>query len=223
MMIYPKNTLDLGAADPLAGGDVVSALLTRGHNLQSAWKAYDAALTSVAKLLQGRADAQFSGLAAAAMAHAVSQLGVVETAPGDNAGPEIEAYLASIGLEAGYAWRAAFVHWCFGRAAEAAVVQNPFPRTAGCLEAWNMTPPARRISRARAILNPELVRPGLIFVVDLGAGAGHAGFVRRVAGGALTTIECALDPRGGDGAFGVFELTRRNVMDRTLKGFLDFG
>jgi len=221
-MIYPKNTLELGGADPAAAADVVSALLTRGHNLQAAWKAYDAALTSVARLLQGRAETQALGLSAAAVEYAVSQLGVVEQAAGDNAGPEIEAYLASVGLEAGYAWRAAFVHWCFGQAADAAAVRNPFPRTAGCLEAWSMTPPARRISRARAILNPELVRPGLVFVVDLGAGAGHVGFVRCVAGVALTTIECALDPRGG-GAFGVFELTRRSVMDRTLKGFLDFG
>jgi hypothetical protein len=223
MMIYPKTTLELGGADSLAAADVVSALLARGHNLQAAWKAYDTAVTSVAKLLQGRPDAQAPGLPVAAMAHAVSQLGVAETAAGDNVGPEIEAYLASVGLEAGYAWRAAFVHWCFGQAADAAMVRNPFPRTAGSLDAWNMTPAPRRISRAKAILNPELVRPGLVFVVDLGAGAGHAGFVRRVMGGALTTIECALDPRGGDGAFGVFELTRRTVMDRTLKGFLDFG
>jgi hypothetical protein len=45
----------------------------------------------------------------------LSQLGVCE-ATGHNDGREVEKYLRSVGLGKGYAWCAAFVHWCFDSA-----------------------------------------------------------------------------------------------------------
>lgn len=41
----------------------------------------------------------------------LSQVGVKE-ATGNNDGPEVEKYLRSTGLGKGFAWCAAFVHWC---------------------------------------------------------------------------------------------------------------
>jgi len=49
-----------------------------------------------------------------------SQVGVRETG-GANRGPHIEMYLASVDLDSGYAWCAAFVSWCYQNAG----VQTP--------------------------------------------------------------------------------------------------
>ena len=43
---------------------------------------------------------------------ALAQVGVMESG-GNNAGPEVEGYLASTGFAKGAPWCAAFVHWCF--------------------------------------------------------------------------------------------------------------
>lgn len=45
----------------------------------------------------------------------ISQVGVRE-ATGRNDGKEVEMYLASVGFGKGYAWCAAFVHWCLDSA-----------------------------------------------------------------------------------------------------------
>lgn len=45
----------------------------------------------------------------------LSQIGIREKT-GHNDGPQVEAYLKSVGLGKGYAWCAAFVHWCLVQA-----------------------------------------------------------------------------------------------------------
>jgi hypothetical protein len=56
-----------------------------------------------------------------------SQLGVRERT-GNNDGKDVEKYLKSVGLGKGYAWCAAFVHWCLAEAG----VKNP-------ITAWSPT------------------------------------------------------------------------------------
>jgi peptidoglycan hydrolase-like protein with peptidoglycan-binding domain len=65
---------------------------------------------------------------------AVSQVGVMEVPPGSNKGPEVNAYLASTGLDPGYFWCAAFVYWCFNEASKNIGFTNPLYKTAVCLE-----------------------------------------------------------------------------------------
>lgn len=62
---------------------------------------------------------------AAFLAAAQSQMGVRE-ATGNNDGPQVEAYLKSVGLKAGDPWCAAFIYWC-GK--QALGVRNPLPRS----------------------------------------------------------------------------------------------
>ncbi|WP_221895449.1 hypothetical protein [Bathymodiolus japonicus methanotrophic gill symbiont] len=54
---------------------------------------------------------------------------------GSNKGERIEQYLASTGLDGGYAWCAAFIHFCFQEAAKE--LDNPCIKTAGVLNHWN--------------------------------------------------------------------------------------
>lgn len=171
-----------------------------------------------------------SGAAGTALGIAVSQIGVMEVPLGSNRGPMVDEYQIATGLtlptghQPGFFWCMAFVFWCFKQAAGPGTTPA-FPRTAGCLDAWNKVKansPQRIITRARAMADPSLVRPGLVFILDHGGGLGHTGFVRQSVGGALKTVEGNTNPTGSSNGLGVFELNRRKVMDPTLKGFLDF-
>lgn len=166
-----------------------------------------------------------AGIAGAALTVAASQIGVREVPPGSNAGPAVEGYLASVGLDAGAFWCMAFVFWCFQRAAAERGVANPFPRTGGCLDAWRRVArqaPAAIVTREQALAEPSRVRPGAVFILDHGGGLGHTGFVSSVIGVALETIEGNSNDDGSRNGVGVFRLNRRSVTADTLKGFIDF-
>lgn len=171
-----------------------------------------------------------SGIAGAALGIAVSQIGVMEVPLGSNRGPVVDQYQIVTGLslpsghQPGFFWCMCFVFWCFKQAVGPGTTPA-FPKTAGCLDAWNKVKansPQRIITRAKAMADPSLVKPGMVFILDHGGGAGHTGFVRQSVGGALKTVEGNTNPTGSSNGLGVFELNRRKVMDPTLKGFLDF-
>jgi len=111
-----------------------------------------------------------ASLQQAAVAIAVSQLGVRESG-GNNRGPQVEQYLASVGLDPGFSWCAAFVFWCFRQASQQLGLVNPCPRTAGAVRLWTLTEPICR----------DLVpAPGSIYVLDHGGGKGHAGIIESI-------------------------------------------
>lgn len=160
-------------------------------------------------------------VSALALEIAISQVGVMEQPLGSDRGPQVDLYLASVELGPGYFWCMAFVHWCFREAAGALGVENPFPCTANCLEAWRRTDPRRRLGRDAALDDPSLVRPGMVFILDKGSGSGHTGFVKETSDLMLTTVEGNTNPKGGGRGIGVFELSRRRISDPDLVGFLD--
>lgn len=147
---------------------------------------------------------------------------VREVPRNSNRGPEVEAYLRSVGVGPGHAWCCAFVYWCLDEAARALGRANPMVRTAGCLTHWQEAPSrgARRIFKRRAVDDPALIEPGMIFIMDYGGGLGHTGFVERRAGGLLNTLEGNTDASRSREGGGVYRLTRK-VMDIN-KGFLDY-
>ncbi|MBE7174701.1 MAG: CHAP domain-containing protein [Williamsia sp.] len=169
-----------------------------------------------------------TGEAAAALGVAISQIGVLEQPLGSNRGPMVDDYQRVAGLTLppgnapGFFWCMAFVYWCFHKAGNG---QTSFPRTAGCLDAWNRVKKSstrRILTRSDALTNPSAVKPGMVFILDHGGGAGHTGFVHQSAGGALKTVEGNTNPTGSSNGLGVFELNRRKIIDPSLKGFLDF-
>lgn len=147
---------------------------------------------------------------------------VREVPRNSNRGPRVEAYLRSTGTPPGHAWCCAFIHWCFEEAADAAGRDNPMVKTAGCLDHWRRAPArgARRIPKQEAVANPDLVRPGMIFIVDHGRGLGHTGLVEKVAGGMMTTIEGNTDASKTREGGGVYRLSRKLV--EINKGFIDY-
>jgi hypothetical protein len=120
----------------------------------------------------------------------------------------------------------AFVYWSFQTASRSLGDANPLPKSAGCLDHWNRAARvagARRIPRAEAYADAALIKPGLVFILDLGAGHGHTGIVERaMEGGRLVTIEGNTNNDGSRTGVGVFRLQRRKLSDKSLKGFVDY-
>lgn len=148
---------------------------------------------------------------------------VREVPRNSNRGPEVDVYLKRAGVAPGLSWCCAFVYWCFDEAANAAGVPNPMVRTAGCLDHWNKAPRqgARRILAAQAVRDPQLVRSGMVFIMDHGGGLGHTGLVEKVEGGLMSTIEGNTDASRTREGGGVYRLTRKLV--EINKGFIDYG
>ncbi len=154
-----------------------------------------------------------------------SQIGVLEDPPGSNRGAQVEEYQRSVGIPPGEPWCAAFVYWCFRRAAEQLGIANPVLRTGGVLDHWNRAyeEGIRRVTREQAMEDPSLALPGFIFIIDTGApgGAGHTGLVEKVDGGMLVTIEGNTNEGGGREGIGVFRRSKRKILDIN-KGFIDY-
>lgn len=167
-----------------------------------------------------------SGLAAAALAVARGEVGVREQPPGSNRGPEVDLYLSAVGAGLlGQPWCMAFVYWCFSQAARRLGVDNPAPRTAGVIASWNEArdvAAARIVTAAEARRDPAGVTPGMVFYIDTGGGAGHAGFVADVIDGRLVTIEGNTNDGGSREGIGVFLRSRRRIEAINL-GFVAFG
>jgi hypothetical protein len=152
-----------------------------------------------------------------ALAIAVGELGRMEVPPGSNGGPDVEKYLASVGLGGGYAWCAAFVYWCASQTGPHAL-----PRTGGVQKMWRdglaAGLPALRTSEALA--EPSRIAPGMVFFIAHGGGTGHTGFVEGMhPDGRLITIEGNTNDGGSREGIGVFRLQRRTIASINL-GFL---
>lgn len=147
---------------------------------------------------------------------------VREVPPGSNKGPDVEAYLRSVGLGGGFSWCAAFVYWCFDKAAQDLGRANPAFKTGGCLAHWNGAPGkgARRVLTSKAQADPALLQPGMIFIMDHGGGLGHTGLVESISGGMITTLEGNANTGGSREGVGVFRLTRK--INSINKGFIDY-
>lgn len=141
---------------------------------------------------------------------AISQIGVQEHPKGSNSGPEVNQYLKSVGLSPGYSWCMAFCYWCYKRASEITGIETHILETGGVLAQWN----ARKNSNQ--ILTPI---PGCIFILDYGKGLGHTGFVERVEGEIMYTIE---GNSNDDGSREGYEVVRHKRQIKSAKGFLLF-
>ncbi len=168
-----------------------------------------------------------SGYLVAVIEKAASQVGVREEPKNSNSGPQVNAYLRRAGVPlslpaAQKPWCCAFTYWCFDEVARERQRENPMLKTAGCLTHWNRAQErgAVRIGGARAAANPALVTPGMVFVIDAGGGRGHTGFVERVEGGVIHTIEGNTDASQTREGGGVYQL-RRKIADIN-KGFIDY-
>ena len=168
-----------------------------------------------------------SSLVSAAVDFAATQVGVLEHPLGSNRGPEVDQYLRAVGLNPvgqSFAWCVAFTHFCYLKAAESLGRDNPHIKTAGVLDHWNQAgrkPGVLRITKTDAISDPGLVKPGSLFIIDLGGGLGHSGMVVETNSGRMITIEGNTNDGGSRNGIGVFKRDARKI-NQINKGFIDY-
>jgi hypothetical protein len=148
-----------------------------------------------------------------------TQVGIMESPEGSNSGPEVDAYLQSVGLGPGFYWCAAFVYWCFAKASVKLGRPNPVFKTAGCMNHWLKTK-GKKIDASDAVENPLLLKPGQIFIINHGRGSGHTGILEKIEGGFLHTIEGNSNPAGSANGIGVFRLERK--IAKINQGFIEY-
>jgi len=168
-----------------------------------------------------------SSLVSEAIKFAETQVGVRERPLGSNRGPEVDRYLRAVGLDPvnhSFAWCVAFTHFCYQTAAQALGIENPHIKTAGVLDHWNRAgrkAGVTRITKNAAVDDPALVKPGCLFVIDLGGQLGHSGMVIDTANGRMTTIEGNTNDNGSRNGIGVFQRQARKI-NQINKGFIDY-
>src|SRR5690554_619440 len=126
-----------------------------------------------------------------------SQVGVRE-ATGANDGPEVEAYLATTNLDAGYAWCGSFISWVFEQAGFAQ------PNTP-----WT---PALFPNRCTIWPNQgKTPQPSDVFGLYIAhlKRIGHAGFVEDWGEHFVVTVEGNTNPAGNHDGDGVYRRRRR--------------
>jgi hypothetical protein len=249
-MDYPGRLIKIGEADAavvqalraqlrlMMGGDSDPAA-----RLDPQGTVFDAGMKRVVKLFQARhvdsagrplkQDGEIGALtwgaifgteSVPASAAGEEEKKVREVPMNSNRGPEVEKYLARVGVPPGLPWCCAFVYYCFDEASKTlGRTGNPMVRTAGCLDHWNkaVAKGATRIPAAAATADPTRLAPGMIFIMDHGRGAGHTGLVESVSAGILATIEGNTDASRTREGGGVYRLARK--VGEINKGFIDYG
>lgn len=150
---------------------------------------------------------------------AIGQLGVEEVPKGSNKGAAVEEYLHSVGLDGGYAWCQAFVHWCYEQAAKQLGLPCPVVKTAGVLDCWNRTDVGIKHVLNDCVHHPDIIKPGAQFIMNFGHGKGHTGIVERVEGLILHTIEGNSNNDGSREGYAVVR-HKRSLGDIKIKGLI---
>lgn len=142
---------------------------------------------------------------------ALAQEGVSEEPKNSNSGPVVNQYLKAVGLGKGFPWCMAFVYWCVGKAADMLEVKNPLLKTGGVMLQWNNTKLRKLPKTSKGI------KPGDIFIMEFGHGTGHTGFVEKIVGNVVYTIE---GNTNDDGSREGYEVARRERPLSSFKGFI---
>jgi hypothetical protein len=142
---------------------------------------------------------------------AISQLGVEENPRGSNWGAEIKEYLNSVGINFQASWCMAFVYWCVRECCAVTGEPNILVQTGGVLHQWN------NIDDRYKLTGADLAQAGDIFIMDLGKGLGHTGFVEGVEGNTLHTIEGNTNDTGSREGY---EVCRRTRKKSAIKGLI---
>lgn len=109
--------------------------------------------------------------------------GVREEPPGSNRGPLVDRYLPSWTLtNPGPAWCAFFACWVLRQA----LGKIPTGSVRGGVHALKKDAENRGLYRDKGAYDPA---PGDVFVMDMGRGTGHVGFVIGYSGELIETIE----------------------------------
>lgn len=150
---------------------------------------------------------------------AISQLGKEEVPRGSNWGEDVQKYLKSVGITFPASWCMAFVYWCVEEAklrvkmSGGAGQRNPLVKTGGVMKQWNEV----EMQFGQPKCKSTKPKPGDVFIMDFGKGLGHTGFVEKVEGDMIHTIEGNTNDTGSREGY---EVCRRVRPIKSMKGFI---
>jgi len=152
-----------------------------------------------------------SNLSQKALDLAVTQLGVEENPKGSNDGVQIKEYLKSVGILVPAPWCMSFVYWCFNQSAKSMGIRNPLIKTGGVMRQW----------KGASILYTakKPYQAGDVFILNLGKGLGHTGFIESIEGDVAVTIEGNTNDEGSREGY---EVARRRRKIASFSGVLRF-
>lgn len=143
---------------------------------------------------------------------AIQEIGNEEIPRGSNWGHHVQKYLKDVGINFPASWCMAFVYWCVDEWAHATGNKNPLVKTGGVIHQWNQVNPSLKL-----INRNYKVKTGDIFIMDFGKGLGHTGFIEKVDGDILHTIEGNTNDTGSREGY---EVCRRERKISQMKGFI---
>ena len=171
-----------------------------------------------------------------------SNVNIKEEPSGSNKSTEIDRYFDLVGLDnraqynktqynkktgksfhRGYPWCAAFVYSMFDDFCKSIGVANPVVKTALVASLWSKADSSLKIPISEARKDPNLIKPGQIFIMLYGGGKGHTGIVTAVdvANKSFTTIEGNSTQEGSREGHRVCRNTRK-LSEAKLAGFIDY-
>ena len=156
---------------------------------------------------------------------------VKEQPPGSNRGVDVDAYIRAAGLDpkGEFPWCQAYVYWALDQLSKKLGIQNPAPKTAAVKSSWDQSPQENKITIAQARANPEMVRPGMIFIMERGTpwksggNMGHTGIILSVDPKSRTfqSIEGNTDEKSS-GEGNKVGVNNRDLNSASLVGFIDW-
>ena len=156
---------------------------------------------------------------------------VREQPRGSNRGSEVDQYVRSVGLDPSgkYPWCQSYVWWALDQLSKKLGIKNPAPQTASVRGSWDQSPTENKITIAQARANPELVRPGMVFIMQRGTPwssggyLGHTGIILTVDPNKKTfqSIEGNTDEKSS-GEGDKVGINNRDLSSSSLVGFIDW-
>ncbi len=135
---------------------------------------------------------------------AIEEIGVEEVPRGSNDGKRVREYLRAGGCTIPAPWCAGFVMWCLKKSGV-----NPNITTAHVATMWDKHKDIQKFTP----------KAGDVFVMINRNGTGHTGFVERVHGDLIDTVEGNTNDEGQREGY---EVCRRTRSQKTIRGYLRF-
>lgn len=122
-----------------------------------------------------------------------------------NGGPEVDAYLKSVGLGTGFYYCAAFVHFMFR---ECGIIMKPEREFAMALRWATVNPVFRRGDLDGYVSGGRISEDGDVFTMNYGKGAGHTGIITGEGDDDIYSIEGNTNSGGSRNGDGVYRRIR---------------
>lgn len=153
------------------------------------------------KQIEEQPKTEITELSALAVIYAQKEVGIKEQPSGSNWGSKVSEYLKVAGYNDPEPWCAAFVYYCFNKAALHLEIKNPLPKTGYCPDLYK--------GINYHLSSNDIPQCGDVFFVPGTNRLVHTGIVTSYKDGFVGTIEGNTNSGGGREGEGVYSRQRK--------------